>query len=141
MTQLPAFGALFDTFGIAVYDLMNFGASLLILAVGFAFSGAILFGVEVNQVNNFWKTYERLFYYALGDGDVDAVTVQNQALFNIYYMVFSLIFFFILLKTLISVVSIRYRHLRALKQEFNEANARILNAQVNETKTIIKNLI
>ena len=56
-------------------------------------------------------------------------------------MVFTLLFFFILLKNLISVVSIRYWHLRALKQEFNEANARIFNAKVSKTRKNIVNLL
>ena len=141
ITQFPALGALSDTMQIASKDLLNIGIILLILALGFAYTGTFLFGVDISDTNNFWKTYERLFYYALGDGDINEFRVNNQNLFYLYYICFCFIFYFLLMKFLISIVSVQYRRLRVIKQLYNEANARIINEQLREFERIIVDLI
>ena len=141
ITQFPALGALSDTIQIAFKDLLNIGIILLILALGFAYTGTLLFGVDTSDTNNFWKTYECLFYYALGDGDINEIRVNNQNSFHLYYIFFCFIFYFLLMKLLISIVSVQYRRLRAIKQLYNEANARIINEQLREFRRIILNLI
>ena len=141
MTQFPVLGALTDTIRVASVDLINVGLSILILVLGFAFTGSLLFGVEVSDTNNFWKTYERLLYYALGDGDIDDILIRNQTYFHIYYVFFCFIFYFLLIKILISVVSVQYRRLRTKKQLYNEANAQVIHDQVKEFRRILINLI
>jgi hypothetical protein len=140
-TQFPAFGALFDTLAIAKNDLINFSVSMFLLALGFAFACCLLFGTEEIQMNNFFKTYERLFYFAFGDGDANIVKGPNAEYFTIFYITYSIIFLFILTKTLVSIVTVRYRYLRSLKQLNNEANARIVGKKYARTKKIITNLI
>ena len=122
-------------------DLLNIAVIILILTLGFAYTGTFLFGVDNSDTNNFWKTYEQLLYYALGDSDINEIRVNNQRLFHLYYVIFSFIFYFILMKTLISIVSVQYRRLREKKQLYNEANSRIIKKQIREFRKIIVNLI
>lgn len=82
-----------------------------------------------------------MFFYALGDGKADEIGLQNNSKFKAFYITFVAIFYFILTKTLISIVIIRYRLLRSLRQLNNEAKARIVNAKTKEILNVIKNLI
>lgn len=141
MTQFPAFGALFDTTSIAMKDLVNFSVGIFVIQLGFAIMASIMFGPEVTNFKTFLRTVEKLFYYTNGSGSIKEVDIKNQILFNCFYIIYSLIFYFILMKTLISIVSVRYRYLRSLKQLNNEANARIIKHKVQRTKDIVINLI
>ena len=137
MTQLPSFGALFDTISIANKDILNFCSSMAVIAVGFAFAASLLFGQEISDFDDFSKAFLKMFYYNFSDGRVDEYKTTDHYLFAVFYIIFLMIFFFILNKTFISIVIIRYRYLRSIKQLDNEAKAKVVSKKFQRIKNIL----
>ena len=141
MMQFPSLGALFETIAISFKDFIKLLISLLILMTGFVISASILFGESIYEMRNVQNTFNRLFYYLFGIGSINEYSTNYKILFELFYISFCLIFYFIMIKMLISIVIVRYRYLRSLKQLRNEAMARKVARQTKILKEHIKNLI
>ena len=91
--------------------------------------------------SSFEISLNKLFYYTFGTGTASEFNIYYQMLFQFFFIIVSMLFFFLLTKMLISMVIIRYRYLRSLKQLRNEAMARIMSKKSKEFKQKIVNLI
>ena len=141
MMQFPSFGTLFEILAVSIKDILDILATLTIILIGFVISVSILFGDKIYDMSNFENSLNRLFYYVFGIGSINQYAVDNEAFFNFFYIVFSIIFYFVMIKMLVSIVIIRYRYLRSLKQLRNEAMARVVAKRSKILKERIKNLI
>ena len=141
MMQFPSFGTLFEILEVSIKDILDILTTLTIVLIGFVVSASLLFGDSIYDMRNFESSLNRFFYYVFGTGNINQYTVSNQKFLEFFYIIFSLVFYFIMIKILISIVIIRYRYLRSLKQLRNEAMARIVANRSKIFKEHLLNLI
>ena len=141
MMQFPSFGTLFEILTVSIKDILFVFTTLSIILIGFVISASLLFGDTIYDMRDFASTLNRLFYYVFGTGSIDQYTINNKKFLELFYIVFSIIFYFVMIKMLISIVIIRYRYLRSLKQLRNEAMARVVAKRSKIFKEHILNLI
>ena len=125
----PAFGALFSTLKVAFKDLATILVTMLILIIGFIYASYYMFDSEQNDNHNIlvyaWAMILQLkenisIKYSSG-------RKGNDTLYSILYIAFLLLFSFIFFKLLISVIIVRYLHLRSSVHFENEVKANVLN--------------
>ena len=141
MMQFPSFGTLFELLAVSIKDILFIFTTLSIILIGFVISASLLFGDTIYDMRDFASTLNRLFYYVFGTGSIDQYTINNKRFLELFYIIFSIIFYFVMIKMLISIVIIRYRYLRSLKQLRNEAMARVVAKRSKLLKEHILNLI
>lgn len=141
--KFPSFGALFDTITFAIKDLASFGIAIFVMFLGFVYTAFLFYGTNDKDLASFGLTLLRLFYLQMGESDAfDLRKKSDYGYFNVlFFVLFMLIFSFLLLKMLVTIVIIRYKYLRSIVQLDNEANARIVKKKSEEANRKLLNFL
>lgn len=142
--KFPTFGILFQTTQIAAKDLGISLFSMLVIGFGFIYSTTIIFGDDNDYFRTAFKSFLILFYMMAGQNNEIGVINKTHKLYvvsRILYLVFLLLFYFGLLKTLKSIIITRYKYLRSMVELENEANSRIEKLKTQERNQAFLNLI
>ena len=134
MVQFLDFKSLFYTFHYGKRDLCNIATTMIIIGLGFAVTACILFGPLYRDLWSFLRVFEILFYYCFGDLKIHDVDLKRDTRFLLFHTIFIILFFMVLFNAFVSIVIIKFRYIRSVKQINNEAKARIL---LRQTKKII----
>ena len=95
---------------VALGDIAAFGFALMIIIMGFAFSGQYVYGAHDEEFNTFGKSCVTMFRGLIGDIDVDRIQSVAPIFTVILYVVWSLLTKVIALNMFIAIVTRAFDH-------------------------------
>ena len=108
---------------------------MFIIMLGFIYTSYLILGPYVKNYKDILIVFSKLFFLMFGDsykhdliGGPDLVT----SFANTFFIIFMLLFFFVLVKMLVSIVIIRYLYLRSAIHLDNMTRARLLEKENKE---------
>lgn len=139
--KFPSFGVLFDTIQYAKGDIINFGFITVLLLIAFSLLGYLAFGLNMREFSTFGDSLLTLFNMAFGKNVFDEMKVSNRTISGILYVVFSALFFFILLNTFLAIVVSTYRNIKKRSELLLQAKARMLKEDSDKFIEMIMNFL
>lgn len=142
--KFPAFGALFQTIGIASKDLINILISIFVLMFGFLVLCSLLMGDEIGYFKTAVDSFLLLIYITAGQND-RMIEVDKRGsihkFIQAFFIIFLIIFYVTLQRLLISIVIVRYKYLRSVVQLNNEVHNKVSREKAMEKRILLLNLV
>jgi hypothetical protein len=108
LNWIPQFSLLFRTFNHAMKPIAAFIVVFFIVFIGFAFSHAILFNMEVYEFRDLWASSLNLFRMLMGDLDGEALFLSDPIMGPIIYCLFVCFCVLVVFNILISILMDSY---------------------------------
>jgi hypothetical protein len=107
-----------------------------ILLLGFIFAACLLFGEGGQEFSNFQNSASQLFFSVMRSTAYSTFerTTNKRILSAAFFLIFLFLFNFILMKTLISIVILRYRTIRSLKLLEIQAHSRVIGKDTKRVR-------
>ena len=139
--KFPSFGVLFDTLRGSKADLMRFCLITIILLFAFAFAGHMAFGAYSEHFSSMKFTFLRLLDFMLGNIQYDKITDISRFFGMVFVLIFTTMFYFILMNFFLAIIMATYMDLRKKSQRLVEAKADMIREHTLEHNQMIKDLI
>lgn len=123
--EFPTFGTLFATIGSAKFELLSHMVITVVLLLGFAFAGYLLFGYYASEFNTLKDSLMATFLKMFGRPNYEEMSEHNKSFAFIFIIAFLIVFSFFVLKAFTAIFVSQYGWLRKRSLLKIEANARI----------------
>lgn len=125
-SKFPAFGVLFETISEARMDLLYFSVMSLAIALAFAVVAYSLFGPHSEVFSTMNGASLSLLKMAFGRDYFKDFDESNSDISIPFFVIYSFIFYFVILNVYAAIVMRTYDNLRQKKQLLTEAMADIV---------------
>ena len=109
---------------------------MIIIGLGFVFMACLIFGEAGSYFRNVGRSASKLFFSTMIDTQYSTFegTTNEKVLSMMFFIVFLFLFNFILMKTLITIVIVRYRTIRSYKLLEIQAHSKLIEMDTKKVR-------